>query len=98
MDGSGGAPQKRLIELAGASIGIPTDEIAIGLFQVGGREDHAPQERGAQVGDVPFQERLDPIGIALPQLSSPGPSPDIDLIARVALQMPRQFLQLQLED
>jgi hypothetical protein len=30
------SPQIRLIDLAGARVGITTDEIAIGLFKVGG--------------------------------------------------------------
>ena len=58
----------------------------------------ALQDRRLEVGDVPRDPRLDPVGVALAQLLRPRPVAGVDLARGVALHVPRELLELDPED
>src|SRR3954453_21502401 len=92
------APEEVLVERERAAVRIALDEVHVRRPEVGGRQHSAREDRRLEIRDLLREARLDAVGVALPQLLRPCPVAGVELAGGVALDLPRELLQLDPED
>src|SRR5215210_8470018 len=91
-------PEEVLVQRERAPVRVASDEVHVGRLEVCRGECRPSEDRGLEVRDMSCEPGLDPVGVALPQILRPFSAADVDLAGSVALDPPRQLLQLDPEE
>src|SRR5436190_3424865 len=92
------APEEVLVERERAAVWIAVPQVDVQLLDVRRREYDAVEQARVEIRNVRGEPRLDAVGIVLAQTLRPHAVAHVEVARGVALDTPRQLLQLHPEE